>query len=111
MTVAIRTSLVVSAAGERPAKSSLTSLVFPLRDCPAMEHLRPPRLPRRTKAHQLPWTRECPHALAVSLSTVRLGLDCRSRMYAVLEGACYIGEQSGVKPIARIAWKRPKWVK
>ena len=36
MTVAIRRLLMVDGAGERPAKSSLTSLVFAPPDCPPL---------------------------------------------------------------------------
>src|SRR6266571_5278680 len=76
MTVTIRRLLMVGGAGERPAKSFLTSPGFALPDCsPPMERLCPPCLYVLKNSAQSPprCTGDCPCALAVSASPAQRG--------------------------------------
>ena len=78
---------MVGGAGERPAKSFLTSPGFALPDCsPPVERLRPPCLHVLKNSAQSPprCTGDCPCALAVSASPAQRGQARREHMCAVL---------------------------
>jgi hypothetical protein len=94
---------VVGGAGERPAKSSLTSPVFVLLDCPYCGEPPPPPCLQTLKSAQSPrCAGDCPRALAVSASTVRRGQDRLERVYGkckAVTGHAAIGRIVGLDAV------------
>jgi hypothetical protein len=64
---------VVSGAGERPAKSSLTSPVYALPDCSPLRRALAYLAYTYSQSARVPLSWKCPQALAVSGSMVRRG--------------------------------------
>src|SRR5262249_30319404 len=87
--------LMVGEAGERPVKSMLTSPVCALPECsPFWRASARLAYTCSNKAHTAPCAGECPHALAMSVSTIQLREDRHESVCIELGGACYIGSKA-----------------